>query len=142
MPSTTASGFPYPVGSDELADTDLHIKALADFLQASANPVPTAWTAVTFSGGWSNNVAPYQTAQYRKIGDLVYLRGSIDGGTLGGVAFTLPVGFRPPADIIQAVDTGAGSTTYVEVQSDGEVRPAGGSNGFCTLDGITFSVTT
>lgn len=35
MPSATAKGFPYPVGvSDALADTDLFIKALADFLEA------------------------------------------------------------------------------------------------------------
>lgn len=33
MPSATASGFPFPVGSDDMADTDLYIKALADFLE-------------------------------------------------------------------------------------------------------------
>lgn len=34
MPSATTKGFPYPIGSDDLADTDLRIKALADFLEA------------------------------------------------------------------------------------------------------------
>lgn len=141
MPSATASGYPYPVGSDDLADTDLHIKALADFLQASANSVVTAWTAVTFGAGWSNNIAPYGNAQYRKIGDLVYLRGAIDGGTLGGVAFILPAGFRPPATVAFSADTGASTVRFVEIESDGEVRPTGGSNAFCSLDGIVFSVT-
>lgn len=35
MPSSTTKGFPYPVGSDPLADTDVAIKALADFLEAN-----------------------------------------------------------------------------------------------------------
>jgi hypothetical protein len=35
MPATTTKGFPYPVGSDPLADTDVRIKDLADFLEAN-----------------------------------------------------------------------------------------------------------
>jgi hypothetical protein len=55
----------------------------------------SVWTAPTFLNGWSNySTAVYQQAGYRKIGDQVFLRGLVKGGTLG-VIFTLPVGFRP-----------------------------------------------
>lgn len=64
MPSSTAKGFPYPVGSDKLGDTDVRVKALADFLNsdvgvfkrgsvASAN-IPASSNldvVVNFSGG-------------------------------------------------------------------------------------------
>lgn len=39
MPSSTAKGFPYPVGSDKLGDTDLRIKALADYLNDNVGMV-------------------------------------------------------------------------------------------------------
>ena len=54
----------------------------------------TAWTAVTFTNSWVN-LGP-QPAQYRKIGDIVYVRGQISGGATSSSAFTLPAGFRPP----------------------------------------------
>lgn len=58
---------------------------------------PPAWTPVTFQNSWVNNGGVDQVCQYRKIGDIVYLRGSMGSGALSSIAFTLPTGFRPPA---------------------------------------------
>ena len=55
---------------------------------------PTAWTTVTYQNSWVTE-GP-QPAQYRKIGDIVYFRGSIKAGTNNTTAWTMPVGFRPP----------------------------------------------
>src|SRR5436190_3119179 len=38
---------------------------------------PTAWTGVTFQNGWQNFGGGWPSAQYRKVGDQVYLRGLI-----------------------------------------------------------------
>jgi hypothetical protein len=54
----------------------------------------TPWTNFTFQNGFSNGAG--QAAQYRKVGDNVEVRFHLTPGTNGAVAFTLPVGFRPP----------------------------------------------
>lgn len=148
MPSTTASGYPYPLGSDDLADTDLRIKALADFLEASANSVRTAWAAVTFTNSWVNYGSGFQEVQYRKVGDMVQLRGTMKNGTTAGPAFTLPVGFRPPAVnylFIPAV-TSDYKVAACSVNTSGaftvsNYETSGAGNGLVSLFGLQFSVT-
>ena len=63
----------------------------------SALSLPTPWTGVTFQNSWTNFGSGYQDAQYRKVGDIVYLRGWVKGGAAAVTMFQLPVGFRPPA---------------------------------------------
>ena len=60
----------------------------------------TGWTAVTFQNSWANYGAGYQGVEYRKVGDMVQLRGVLNtAGTSATAAFTLPVGFRPLASL-------------------------------------------
>jgi len=58
----------------------------------------TGWINVTFtaiSGGTTwQNAAAGEEAQYRRLNNVVYLRGRIALGS-AGTAFTLPAGFRP-----------------------------------------------
>lgn len=70
---------------------------------------PNAWTAVTFQNSWADYGGGFQTCQYRKLGDMVQLRGLMRLGTAGTTAFTLPAGYRPSATLI--VTGGAGSRT-------------------------------
>lgn len=103
--------------------------------------VPTAMEPA-FTNSWVNFGGTTQVVQFRKVGDLVYLRGTMKSGTAAD-AFTLPVGFRPPADLIIATiaNNGAGAiATGVQISSAGAVAPAStGSTYFC-LDNIQFSV--
>lgn len=72
-----------------------------------------AWTTVAaYTNGYTGNV------EYRKIGDIVYLRGIANGGTIGLVAFTLPTGFRPPAGVQTPLCFGG---SYAQINSDGTV---------------------
>jgi hypothetical protein len=80
---------------------------------------PTAWTAVTFAGSWVNLGGGYQTAQYRKVGDMVQVRGIIKSGVTATAAFTLPAGFRPPVSTEFAQGPTAGA--YLSVQTNGVV---------------------
>lgn len=88
----------------------------------AAAVAPTAWTAVTFQNSWVNFGGGYQAMQYRKVGDMVQLRGTIAAGTVTAVGFTLPVGFRPPANVQMPVR--AGPTTgdsYLDIATTGSV---------------------
>lgn len=102
---------------------------------------PGAWTAPTFTGTWVNFGGTNQVAQYRKVGDRVEIRGVIKTGTIATAAFTLPVGFRPPAngDLTFATVSNAlfGAIT---ITAAGVVTPAVGSNVSFHLN-CSFSVT-
>jgi len=114
------------------------VRACLAELQPAA--LPTAWTPVTFTGGWVNFGGAYQTAQYRKVGDVVQMRGVIKSGTMGAAAATLPVGFRPPATN-QFVGVSAGTFGYTVVDASGAVVPSIGTNASFDLSPVTFSVT-
>lgn len=140
MPSATANGFPYPIGSDQLADTDTHIKALADFLQANQY---LAAVAPTFATGWSNQGGTDQTAEYYKDGRVVALGGAIKNATAGAsTIFTLPAGYRPPADLRFVVLMGSTTVRVDVAAATGVVSVAAGylSNNVLSLNNIRFRV--
>jgi len=102
---------------------------------------PTAWTAVTFQNGWSNLVG---LCQYRKVGDMVQVRGIIKGGTSGSVAFTMPVGFRPPQTVRFPISSALGDASGLPSATvsgiDGTVTLSNTSNtGNTAVDGVQFS---
>lgn len=88
---------------------------------------PTPWTALPLNGTWANFGSGWQTAQYRKIGDEVQVRGLVVNATAGtGInsIATLPSGFRPVLQQGPLVGwandgTDSGATRI-------EVTPAGG----------------
>lgn len=61
----------------------------------TVTPTDSGWTEVTFESGYANYGSPFANVQYRKIGNVVYLKGLMDPAT-HGTAFTLPEGYRPP----------------------------------------------
>ena len=100
-----------------------------------------AWSSTpTFNTGWENYGGGEQDAQFKKVGDLVLLRGIIKrtSGTETTI-LTFTAGYRPPDTVryCQATDTGAGR---VEVAGTGELVLAAGGAGWVSLDGIIFSV--
>jgi hypothetical protein len=100
------------------------------------------WTPVTtFTNGWVNyDTANYPPAAYRKVNDLVYLRGLVKSGTLNTPAFVLPAGYRPVLDhhfacLSQEALGGA------RIFRGGNVTLGNpGSNVWFALDGIVFGV--
>jgi len=126
--STTAWGIPI---TDQVNANTTDIAALK----------PSGWTGVTFSNGW-NNMSGWSPVQYRKMGDMVYLRGNATGGTVGTVAFTLPVGFRPPGHLSFTIPMLTGSVWgfgYLEQLSTGVVYLYMGGNANV---GINYSFST
>ncbi|MET0785604.1 MAG: hypothetical protein ABWY25_02735, partial [Paenisporosarcina sp.] len=96
--------------------------------------VPTAWTNLTMQNGWFNP-GSYNIAQYRKVGDIVYLRGVINGTLNSLPAFTLPAGFRPPANLL--INTGSWSpwtTSRISLNADGTAVPDMGPGSYMPID--------
>lgn len=104
--------------------------------------LPLKWIPVTFQNAWVDYGPPYQTAQYA-IGqdNWVHVRGLIKNGTFANPAFTLPVGFRPPANLLSAQCSSTGALECycrVDFQSDGQVVPrtsaGGATNGYVSVN--------
>lgn len=81
----------------------------------------TGWQSVSsFSNGFT---APTAVA-YRKINNVVYMRGNLNSGTANAVAFTLPDGYRPSVNVVVPVQQyGTANTSYVTVNTNGDVTP-------------------
>lgn len=106
--------------------------------------IPTPWTNMTLINGYAN-YGGYALASYRKIGDMVYVRGLIQrGGASAGVTcFVMPVGFRPPASLLVPADHNSLTHGRIDVYSTGEIMPhyVAGDAGYYSLSMIKFSVT-
>ena len=98
---------------------------------------------VTFQNSWANTGTSPASFFKDKMG-LVYLRGNIDSGISGSVAFTLPVGYRPEYSTLQIVYNNnggpgpGGAAVYVNVNQAGDVVPSFSAGTDMWLDGITF----
>jgi len=116
-----------------------------------ALPLPTtyqAWTPITnFQNNWVN-FDTARTAQYRKIGDEVKMRGVVKGGTVGygTPMFNLPVGFRPVTGRDEDwVVRAAGAPANLTVFANGNVSVVDNTGGqsvtYVYLNGVSFSTT-
>ena len=120
MPSSTSGGLPIPLDSDPMSDMAKWVRDLAGAIDQPA----TGWTAVTFQNSWVNFGGTTQAVQYKRVGERVYVRGVGKTGASATVMFTLPAGYRPPADLRFAID---GNVAYAvcDVASSGTVTVTG-----------------
>lgn len=68
-----------------------------------------------FVNSWANKGGTYETMAFRKVGDLVYLKGSVASGNLNTTVFTLPAGYRPAKDRRKGI-SGYDAGTYYQLQ--------------------------
>jgi hypothetical protein len=90
--------------------------------------VPTVWYNVVFSNGWSN-LSGFVT-QYRKLGDMVQVRGGIQSGAIGSIPFTMPVGFRPTSTLQFVQPSWAPTIAVTQFDPNGNVTVMQGDNRF------------
>ncbi len=114
---------------------------------AISDPVITgstgAWTALTLNSGgnWANYGGSYYVAAYKKVGDLVFVRGLVvrSSGSDTLIA-TLPSGHRPGSYSLH-VTSGDDAFARIDIETDGEMRlQAGTAAVYVSLDGLIFSV--
>jgi hypothetical protein len=110
-------------------------------LETRERPTTTAWAAPTLLNSWANFGSGHAEAAYRIIDGIVYLRGTISGGTAtaGTVLFTLPTGFRPASRLLFATISST-ALGRVDVLANGDVEIRLGSSTFLVLNGISFPV--
>ena len=99
---------------------------------------PQAWIPATLLNSWTQ-YAGFTPAAYRKIGDIVYLRGFVRYGAANTAVFNLPAGFRPQ---YQHHLTGASNDAFmlIRVLTNGDVQVNVSGANWNSLDGINFSV--
>jgi hypothetical protein len=94
----------------------------------------SGWIQVT---SFSNSFSAGENVYYRKLNNVIYLRGSVTGGSAGTTAFTLPSGYRPISKSVYATQKYGTSLelTYVEILTNGTVNP---NSTAAWLSGIIF----
>jgi hypothetical protein len=103
-------------------------------------PRGDTWHAATLQNKWVNYGAPYNSAAYTLTDDgWVRLRGLVKSGTLDTSIFTLPVGYRPPAQCLFPISTSPDTVGRVDVHADGRVMATTGNVSWMSLDGLAFA---
>jgi len=102
-----------------------------------------AWSALTLNtgGNWANLGGNWANAAYKKVGDLVFMRGLVvrSSGADTLIA-TLPSGYRPGSYHLYAT-SGDDAFARIDIENDGEVRlQAGTATVYVSLYGLIFSV--
>lgn len=68
-----------------------------------------------FQNSWANKGGAYETLAFRKVGNVVWLKGSVGAGSLNTTIFTLPTGYRPAKDRRKGI-SGYDAGTYYVIQ--------------------------
>jgi hypothetical protein len=101
--------------------------------------VGTGWSNLSFGSGWANYGSSYQNGEFKKVGDLVFLRGLIYRFTGSGTTIaTLPSGCRPPATMLFGVHTNTG-LGRVDINNGGDIFVVSGGTDWIQLNGLVFS---
>ena len=92
--------------------------------------IDTGWLTPTLINGWAVYDALFgNAAMYRKIGNMVFLRGLVKNGTAGSVIYTLPVGYRPTVRMLFIVDA-TGGYGRLDIDPNGSVIHNNGATGY------------
>ena len=99
------------------------------------NPVfLNAW--INYNGATHNTAAFYKDSHNR-----VWLKGLIKNGSIAGVVFILPIGYKPNLRTnFSSIDGTGTPSARVEINIDGTVNVLTGNNAFIALDGMSFRV--
>jgi len=127
-----------PIAGQEISASAFGIPVANEVNRMTPVTTVTAWTALSLTNGWAN-VGGWGSAQYRKVGDMVQLRGVVSGGTANSSVATLPAGFRPPDQITVPYAVNGSGANYLSLTPTGTIQPF--VAGYCSLSGIAFSIT-
>lgn len=127
----------------EARGQDSIVESFALILGAFIADYHPGWNNLSLSGSWaSSGGSGYYAPTYVKdVFGKVKLRGTMNGGTSGAVAFTLPSGYRPTLKVGFSLPfyNGTYGSAYLVVENNGNVRVYfTGSVGEASLDGVQF----
>jgi hypothetical protein len=147
-----AAQFTFPATSDTLVGRDTADTLTNKTIDGGNNTLQnipssalgdTGWQAASLQNGWIRFNSDYAPVSYRRIGKVVYLRGTAKGGTTnnGVTLFNLPSGFRHPYNLNLAA-VSDGNYFNLRTYSSGAVLLANGniSSAWVCVDGISFTI--
>jgi hypothetical protein len=133
------------VPGGELTNSAISSIFLSKTLFAQGLSTFDTWIAPTLLNSWVNFGGGYSTAGYKiNRGERsISIKGFIKSGTTaaGTVLFTLPVGYRPPLNILFSTLSASPNPVQLVVQSANgnvEIASAGATNMWLQLDGLNF----
>ena len=94
-----------------------------------------------FQNSWVNydSGANTQAGFMKDALGYVRLKGLVKSGTIGQIIFTLPTGYRPPANInFSTVSNGAFACGYIG--SNGNIYPNTGNNAYWSIENLSYKV--
>jgi archaellum component FlaF (FlaF/FlaG flagellin family) len=106
----------------------------------SRNKPAVAWRNATFLGSWTNFGSGFHNAQFRRMGDVVELRGLVRGGAQGSTIFNLPVGFRPLSRVLVPTVTSPDAIGRIDIDAGGNVIAVKSDPNWLGLDSVRFSI--
>jgi hypothetical protein len=131
---------------------DLTAAQTATILSSSLSLPATdaAWTAATLEANYVTTgtlqpsfLSAYAVPGYRKIANMVCLRGAARCTGAGALMFTLAAGYRPPYDSVFPVPYtntySSVSVAYLIIYTNGEVHTTAATNYTYHLDSVRFS---
>ncbi len=105
-----------------------------------------AWTGLTYTnaGGttWTDYGGAFQIGQYRKVGDLVFVRGLAKRTAGAGTTIAiLPAGYRPPLYTYTQLFSSlcSGGACRVDIDTSGNIVDIGGVGGTWIALNLIFS---
>jgi hypothetical protein len=112
------------------------------YVALSNVPASVSWTAATYLNSWASYSAGthYVAEYYKDEYGWMNIRGTINTGASGTVAFTLPTGFRPAKEL-QYLMLAFGGSGQVRISANGDVtifNVTGNVSTFLVLDGLRF----
>ena len=118
-----------------------YANAWGDWLREGGND--TGWVNMTLNTGWTMNDYESEFPQYRKIGNIVYLRGLLNAtSAAGNIIATLPEGYRPRGYFNRFVcSLNQTDNAIVQINANGQIndhQKGTKSRMFLSLNGISF----
>ena len=106
-----------------------HVKTCAgrNVPEGSVSYPDTGLITPTLINGWVSYDTTYAPVRYSRKNNVVTIIGLVKNGTIGLDVFTLPVGFRPPVQLLGATTTSPNVHGRLDVKTNGGVLPAAGS---------------
>jgi len=138
----SSSGIQHRVSSAGARSGTLYMSS-ADLATITATTsAGDAWSNLSFGTGWTNYGAGYATCQYRKFGNIVFVKGlaTLSSGTSATIG-TLPTTHAPAASQQRIMTTIASTGTIrVDILSTGAINVVGGATtGMWVPINFTFS---
>jgi hypothetical protein len=140
MSSLSGSAMYFDVLSNNIYILSWESNTLYPWVNIKITPT---WYSASLLSGWTNFNQGYGTAQYSFDGNTVRMRGLILNETISSAICSLPVGMRPPYNLMFRCACANGAINVL-VQSNGDVVPTaeytGNPRNWLSLANISYSV--